>query len=335
MGGIPPPDLSGRVSQSGKAFFTAGVFDFRVRVGSVRSGDGEELVRESVLEMRQPSPFSSGSPDTQVALAFDELAPTYDDDIAGNAVGIRMRNVFRAALLKTYPNARSLFEIGCGTGVDALWLARRGIEVVATDISQEMVERVKAKAREEGLSERLRCRKLGAREIGSLAEEFGVASFDGGFCHAGALNMEPGIEQVPAGVHRIVRPNGAFVCSVVNVTSLFEVVFYPLVLRPRKAFRRLGNVVPIPVSRKGPLRRRVVPTRFYTPRRMARIFGEGFSLESVRGMQILLPPSNLTDEYAMTRFVFAPLERIEDRLASTRPLRSWGHHSILVFRRRP
>lgn len=290
-------------------------------------------MRESVLQMGQPLPASPGDSDEQLASAFDELAPRYDEDIAGNAVGVRMRSVFRSVLRETFPRVRSVFEIGCGTGIDALWLARQGIEVVATDISPEMVELVKAKARAEGLSERLRCRRLGAREIGSLADEFGEASFDGGFCHAGALNMEPKIEQVPLGVRKIVKPGGAFVCSVVNVTSLFEVVFYPLVLRPRKAFRRIGNVVPIPVSRKGPLRRRVVPTRFYTARGMERVFGDGFALESVRGMQILLPPSNLTDEYAKTRFVFAPLERIEDRLAGTPPFRSWGHHSILVFRR--
>lgn len=46
--------------------------------------------------------------------------------------------------------ARAL-EIGCGTGTNALWLARQGISVVAVDVSSVGIEKARAKAAGTGL----------------------------------------------------------------------------------------------------------------------------------------------------------------------------------------
>jgi len=44
------------------------------------------------------------------------------------------------------PGRRRALEIGCGTGTNALWLAGRGCEVVAVDLSPLAVEQARAKA---------------------------------------------------------------------------------------------------------------------------------------------------------------------------------------------
>ena len=266
---------------------------------------------------------------------YDTLAPTYDEEIGGNPIGERMREVFRKALESAFREGDFVVEIGCGTGIDALWLTRKGIQVVATDISGEMLQRLREKAKANGLNGRVRTRKLPAREIGALAEEFGPAAFDGAYCHAGALNMEPELPRLPVEVARLLKPDAPFVCSVINRTSLFELLFYPLVMRPRKAFRRLGNSIPIPISRRPPLNRYVVPSRFFTPRELVRLFQKEFVAERVQGLRIFLPPSNLAEEYAALKPAFGFLEFLENRLSGRRPFNSWGHHSILTFRRRP
>lgn len=265
---------------------------------------------------------------------YDDLAPAYDEEIGSNPIGNRMREVFREALLDVLGRGGLVYEIGCGTGIDALWLAHLGFEVVATDISQGMLNRLQAKAKTEGLSERIRCVKMAAGEIGALREDYGEEAFDGGFCHAGALNMEPELQRVPGQIWMLLKQGGPFVCSVLNKISLFELLFYPIVLRPRKGFRRLGNVIPIPISRKEPLNRFVIPARFYTPRDIVRLFGDGFAVESIQGLQIFLPPANLSDYYVVTKPLFAALEFLEDRLSRVRPVNSWGHHTILTFRRK-
>lgn len=266
---------------------------------------------------------------------YDRLAATYDEEIGSNPIGIRMRAIFRRALLAAIRPRALVFEIGCGTGTDAIWLAKRGIQVVATDISEEMLIRVREKARTEGVSERIQAKRLSAGEIEELRLDFGTEAFDGAFSHAGALNMEPDLSKVASAAAVLLKSSTPFVCSAINKTSLFEVLFYPSVLRPRKAFRRLDNIVPIPISRKDPFSRHVVPGRFYSPRELVRIFQGGFFVERIQGLQILLPPSNLAEYYAALRPVFAPFERLEDALSTRWPVNSWGHHSILTLRRRP
>jgi SAM-dependent methyltransferase len=287
-----------------------------------------------VLSVRKAPDWKSGETYYQhLENGYDILAPLYDGDIGSNLIGNRMRSLFRDALRETFRPGQHVFEIGCGTGIEALWLARQGLDVVATDVSQRMLDRVQLKAHTEGLAERIHCRKLAAREIGALAEEFGRESFDGGYCHAGALNMEPAIFHVPPQVRALIKRRGAFVCSVINKTSLFEVLFYSLILRPRKAFRRMGNVVPIPIARVGPLKEYVIPARFYSPRDIAQIFQDGFTLENARALEVFLPPSNLTNIYERFGVAFRPIELLENRLSRFWPVNTWGHHTLFTLRR--
>ena len=44
------------------------------------------------------------------------------------------------------------FEIGAGTGTNALWLAERGFDVIGVDVSPLAVERAKAKMENRALS---------------------------------------------------------------------------------------------------------------------------------------------------------------------------------------
>lgn len=46
--------------------------------------------------------------------------------------------------------ARTVLEVGCGTGTNALWLAARGFDVTGVDVSSLAVERAKAKAEHSG-----------------------------------------------------------------------------------------------------------------------------------------------------------------------------------------
>ncbi|MFI0417868.1 SAM-dependent methyltransferase [Spongiactinospora sp. 9N601] len=63
-------------------------------------------------------------------------------------------------------------DLGCGNGGDALWLARQGWRVTATDISAMAVERLAALARAHGLGDRI------AAERHDLRDSFPQGEFD-------------------------------------------------------------------------------------------------------------------------------------------------------------
>ena len=119
-------------------------------------------------------------------------------------------------------------------------------------------------------------------------------------------------------------PGSVAVLTAANRLSLFELLFYPIVFKPRKAFRKLGHEVPIPVSREGEGKSYVVPTRFLTPREFVGAFRPGFELAHQRGIQVITPPWNLVDMARLIHPAILPLERIENRVGTAPGLRSLG-----------
>ncbi|MBB4919302.1 class I SAM-dependent methyltransferase [Streptosporangium saharense] len=63
-------------------------------------------------------------------------------------------------------------DLGCGAGGDTVWLAQRGWRVTAVDISTTAVERVRRRARELGLEDRV------TAEQHDLAGSFPAGEFD-------------------------------------------------------------------------------------------------------------------------------------------------------------
>ena len=77
---------------------------------------------------------------------FDEAAATYDSDFAGTTAGVWLRESVWSRLTPFIKPGMHVLDLGCGTGEDALWLARNACRVTAADGSPAMLERVAAKA---------------------------------------------------------------------------------------------------------------------------------------------------------------------------------------------
>ena len=66
----------------------------------------------------------------------------------------------------------SALDLGCGEGADAIWLARRGWQVTAVDISPIALGRAAERARAAGVTHRITCAQH------DLDEGFPAGSFD-------------------------------------------------------------------------------------------------------------------------------------------------------------
>ncbi len=73
---------------------------------------------------------------------FDKIALTYDELFTNTAIGKLQRNIVRKYLDETLPtNQRiSILELNCGTGEDAVYFAKKGFDVLATDVSDDMLK---------------------------------------------------------------------------------------------------------------------------------------------------------------------------------------------------
>src|SRR6266571_718963 len=79
------------------------------------------------------------------AEAFSRAAPLFESDEEVNPLARWTRRRSLAALDAAFHPGDRVIEIGCGTGIEATHLARRGITVVATDAAPGMIATISAK----------------------------------------------------------------------------------------------------------------------------------------------------------------------------------------------
>lgn len=138
---------------------------------------------------------------------FDELAPTYDQRLAGNPLFA----VESAATLVALPDLRgkTVADIGCGTGRYTLQMARMGAEsVMGIDLSPEMLSVAARKAERGGLGDFVSWRR------GDLLERLPLAdgAVDVVVC-ALTLSFLPNANGAFPELFRVLAPGGVIVIS--------------------------------------------------------------------------------------------------------------------------
>ncbi len=257
--------------------------------------------------------------------AFDSVAAEYDGPLGNNELIQRMRAQMWRTLTQLFPRGARLLDIGCGTGLDAVYLAERGYRVVATDWSPQMVERTRARVQDDGLSEAVALRVVGMQDLLQLREQ----PFDGLYSDLGPLNCAPDLSTVAQACAQLLKPRGHLVCSVIGRVCPWESGYYLLhgdVRRARLRSRR-GSV---PVG----LNRHTVWTRYYSPREFYHAFAAEFDLTHYRGLGLFLPPPYLLRGYRRLRGLYAGLGWLDDHLGSWPILRDAGDHFLMVLTKR-
>ncbi len=258
--------------------------------------------------------------------AFDGVAETYDEHILGNPMNLWLRNRSVEHLLRLFVPGDVVLEIGCGTGTETLLLAQHGIKVIAVDISSKMLGVLMRKARKaglEGLVVPVHCRPYAIR---ARLRELGYEAVDGAYSTYGAINTEPRLPALFSDLHSMVKPRGILVLGVWNKYCLYEITGYTFRMRPRMVVARLRN--PVPVGRS----RFCVPSMAYSVDSLARTISGLFKLEKVYGVEIFLPPSNLTS-YLPPAPLLGVVKRLDVSLEATYPWNRLGDHFLGVYSR--
>jgi ubiquinone/menaquinone biosynthesis C-methylase UbiE len=258
--------------------------------------------------------------------AFDSVAADYDGQRGNNALIQDMRSEMWSTLDATFPQGSRLMDLGCGTGLDAVRMARSGNYVTATDWSQGMVERTRDRAEREQVAHRVQAVHVGAHELSRMD---GESEFAGANSNLGALNCVPNLAEMAEQCARLLKPRGALVFSVIGRVCPWEIGYYALKRNWGRVRVRFAPAM-VPVG----MNKRVVWTRYYTPREFYRAFERQFSLEHFRGLCLLAPPPYLTWMKERHSRLYARLWGLERRAAGWPLLRNMGDHFVIVMRKR-
>jgi SAM-dependent methyltransferase len=258
--------------------------------------------------------------------AFDSVAADYDGPRGNNSLVQDMREEMWRLLDATFAPGTRLLDLGCGTGLDAVRLARAGHDIVATDWSPRMVERTSQRAEREQLKDRVQTLTVGSHELFRIE---GCQQFDGAYSNLGALNCVPDLASVAAECRRLLKSDGRLVFAVIGRVCPWEIGYYTVKRNwARLKVRFAREMVPVGMNK------RVVWTRYYTPGQFYAPFRQYFSLLECRALCLFAPPPYLTWVKERHRAWYERLWRI-DRYAGGWPLlRSMGDHFVIVMQRR-
>jgi len=252
--------------------------------------------------------------------AYEAAAPDYDRQVQGDGW---MRNVLWDRYARLFCAGQTVLDIGCGTGIDAVFLAQRGIRVLGIDASPAMIAQSRAKLAVAELEDLVDIRVMDIARIGSLSP----AGFDGIICAFAALSTTAELDELAASVARLLVPRGILVVHLLNRWSLWE--WLGLVHSSRfGAARRLG---------RNPMRNfiiggRTVPHYLYHPgAAYARFFQSRFALRRAYGVGILRPPHTVQ---RIPSVIVGALDRLERPLRGLPPFRDWGRFFVLELERR-
>jgi SAM-dependent methyltransferase len=240
---------------------------------------------------------------------FDRLAERYDALWSQSAIGLHQRAAVWRCVDPLFHSGDRVLDLGCGTGVDAAHLIRRGIEVCGIDASQAMVRLARA-------------RGVDARHlpVEALANLEGL--FDGALSNFGALNCVSDLETVVLALGRLVRPRGHVAICVAGPCCAWETAHFLLRRKPAKAFRRWN-----PAGAEASLG---VHVEYPSVRRFKRLFRHDFRLIRWCGIGLCVPPSYVE---GVSETTVARLAAADRRLAHWPVLRAIADHRLLVFQR--
>ena len=252
------------------------------------------------------------------ASAFDALAHGYDEQFTHTAVGMLMRRaVWRRCAASFAPGSRIL-EMNCGTGEDALWLAQRGVRVLATDVSVQMLQVAQAKLDSATPCAAVHFRQLAWEQLGSLQSGL----FDGALSNFGGLNCVNDLSMAARDLAAQLRGGAVAIVCIMGPVVPWEWIWYLARGKPGTAFRRLRRRA---VSWSG------LEIHYPAIAEVRRAFSPAFRLRRTAAIGALLPPPYADAWMQRHPRLLEALNRAERRCETFWPLPSLADHYLAEF----
>jgi len=256
---------------------------------------------------------------------FDKIATVYDELFTRTAIGKIQRKIICKYLDESLPSNQqiNILELNCGTGEDAVYFAKKGLCVVATDASEEMLKVTKEKISKLGMSNFVRTKKL---DLTNTSDFNFKQKFDFIFSNFGGLNCvdKESLKNLSDVLSSVLNEKGRIIFVLMPKFSFWDSFYFLMKLKFNEIFRRASSKS-ITVNLSG----EKVQTFYYSPKEIVHIFGTKFKVQNIKPVGFFIPPSFLNKFFLKKKKTLRILEIFENSVSNFSFLAKFSDHFLI------
>lgn len=262
----------------------------------------------------------------QAGRAFDAQAPVFDVLYGEDKIIRYKRKRVREHVLPLLKTASHILELNAGTGEDAVFFAKNGHAVHATDIADSMLAVLRAKIRDNKVENLVSTETCSFTELETLKHP---GPYDMIFSNFAGLNCTHQLSRVLDSFPHLLKPGGLATLVILPEFCLWE---FLLLFKGKfkTAFRRFSG-------KKGSSAKiddHYFRCWYYNPSFIKKYLEPGFELIKLEGLCTLVPPSYMEGFAEKWPRLYKSLVKKEENLKSSWPWRSIGDYYIITLRKK-
>lgn len=173
-----------------------------------------------------------------------------------------------------------ILEINAGSCIDALYLAKKGCKILATDVSDGFVEYAKSKIINENISQLMTFQQLSFSHIGQLSPQ----TFDYIFSNLGGLNCIENPEVVINQFKSILKPKGKVTLVIMPKATPWEWLW--IFKDRKKALRRFNKQ-----GTEANIEDYNVRTWYHSISSIKKIIQKDYDILDIENLDVFMPPN--------------------------------------------
>ncbi len=266
------------------------------------------------------------TPEQQAAAAFTEQSYIFDELYSKNTIVNYKRQRVREHVLNLLAPGSSILELNAGTGEDAIFFAKQGFHVHATDISTGMQEMLTKKVFAAKLD------SLVSHEICSFTSLENLqrkGPYDHIFSNFAGLNCTGELYKVLGSLPSLLKPGGTATLVILPKFCLWETMLL-FKGKFKTAFRRFFSSKGARAHIEG----QYFSCWYYNPTYVKKHVRKDFDIVGLEGLCTIVPPSYIEHFAEKHPRAYKFLVNKEDKFRSSWPWKNIGDYYIISLKKK-
>jgi ubiquinone/menaquinone biosynthesis C-methylase UbiE len=259
--------------------------------------------------------------DQLVSRAFSNQSKIFDKLDRENKLTEHLRDIYRTEIDQQIKPGSRILELNCGTGIDTLYFAAKGHQILATDNAEGMLDKLSHKINDQHLKN-VTVQRCSFSEL----DQLGNQQFDYIISNFGGLNCTDNLAQVLHQFNSLLHEGGKVTMVIMPKVSPWELV---MALKGdfKTAFRRFKQQTPARVEGV------YFSVYYYNPSYVIKALKKEFRTLTLKGIYFAVPPEfyqNFVERYPKS---YKWLQAVERRWSKYFPFTYCCDHYMITLQK--